>query len=279
VIRSVVAFLAAASTSLCVIFLPLALGYALIRKTRAAWIVATAFYAGLALQLAVVLHTHNEVLGGVPHQSVFTLVKTTVVRVFAMFLIGPNGIAAFAGHEILLILGSTFCVGIILGVLLPGTSLKSQMVAIVLIAYSVVSFAAPVWYRSNFAFFGQYLAPSRYSVIPVLLLASGVAVLVTATGSGRAQVGSALFVTSMLVLIFIGFSVTNLRSPGPNWSSSASRTYLSGCLGKAPNKIVEVQTENEGAAMRLVVSHWDWRQHFPVIVQCRDLGPSRVSSS
>ena len=239
VIRSIVAFLAAASTSLCVIFLPLALGYASIRKTRATWIVTAVFCAGLAVQATVVMHTRSDARHDdfFRHSSLLVLVKTTAVRVFAMFLIGPKGITVLADHEALLILGSTFCMGVIFGVLLPGTSQMSRSVAVILVAYTVISFAATVWYRNYFGSVGQqYFSPNRYSVIPVMLLASGVAILVTPVGLGRTRIGRYLFVSYALLLILVGFSVTNVRSASPNWSASVGRAYVSDCLGPAPTR-------------------------------------------
>jgi hypothetical protein len=274
VIRSTLVFLAATSIIICVLFLPLALGFALIRKTRATWVVAASLCAGLAIQAVVVLHTRRNIVEPAGfehirsiqwlfgHPSLSLLARFSGVRVFAMFLTGDKGISSdWRSHDDLLILSSTVCVCLILIVLFPGAGRKRQALAAVLIAYALISFVAPVWYGeiANSGF--------RYSVIPVMMLASAMAVLIAPAGTQRsrivARVGRPLFVAYVLVLTITGFSVTNVRSAGPSWSESMTHVQQTQCIGAGPNKLVQVPTQQPNFAFGNNV--------FPVILPCRDL--------
>lgn len=131
----------------------------------------------------------------------------------------------WVSHGGSLILVSTICVALIFAVLFPGAGRRSQTLAVALLFYAVVTFVIPVWY------FGLDLSLSayRYSVVPVMMLASAIAVLVAPVGPGKertiATVGRPVFVGFVVVSVLVGFSVTNLRSRGPNWSTSLSQTY------------------------------------------------------
>ena len=276
VTRSVVVFFAATSTVLCVMFLPLALGCALIRKTRETWVVVATFCVGIGVQAVVVLNTRRDFAvepAGLEHiqsiqwffghPSASLLARFTGVRVFAMFLIGDKWISAdWRNHDGVLIIGSTICVGVILAVLLPGAGRKSQALAAVLVAYAVITFVVPLWYS------GIGRSGLRYSVIPVMMLASAVAVLVAPSGSGRsltrARVDATLFVIYALVLTITGFSVTNLRSQGLNWSNSVTHIQQTQCVGASPDKLVRVPT---------VPPEFLSGEFFPVTLPCRDLSP------
>jgi hypothetical protein len=259
VVRSIVAFLAATSTSLCFFFIPVALGWVLIRRTRAAGAVAVAFGAGLAVQAAVVLNT-KEIVSFIPQS--FTDVRRTAagildatgVHVFATFLIGESAQPrpGFPDNQLLAI-GSVVVVGVILARLLVGAERKRQLLAVVFVAYAVVVFVTPAWSRQSEA--------TRYSVIPVMLLASAVAVLVADPTRQRsrwiARVGPPLFVAQVLVVTIIGFSVTNYRSESPVWSNSVTFTSETECHGASPNKVVGVKT--------------DYLNAWPIDLTCRDL--------
>ncbi len=113
------------------------------------------------------------------------------------------------------------------------------MLAVVFVSYAVICFVVPTWSRQE--------APSRYSVIPVMMLADAVAVLVADTGRRRnpwvTRIAPPLFVAQILLLTVIGFSVTSYRSEDPQWSKSVTSTSQTRCDGASPNKLVEVQTD------------------------------------
>jgi hypothetical protein len=260
-LRSIVAFLAATSTSLCFLFLPLVVGFVLIRRTRAARIAAAAFGAGLTIQVAVVLHT-KDVVSYIPHsflsvqRSFSGITSVTGVKVFATFLIGTKGTSTpWLNRHQFLAIGSIVCFSLILLLLLVGAARKNQVLAVVFASYAVVCFVVPAWSRQE--------APSRYSVIPVMMLASAVAVLVADTSRRRnlwvTRIGRPLFVAQILLLTIIGFSVTTYRSENLQWSNSVTSTSHTRCDGASPNKLVEVPT--------------DQQNYWPVTLPCRDLRP------
>lgn len=255
-IRGVVAVLAAASSSLSFLLLPLALGWLLIRRTRAAVEVAAAFCAGLVVQGLVSLYTTSN---GANLPSSFHSVDRTVgaisndtgLDVFSTYVFGAHGLT---GHHLLAITGTLLTVAI-LAVLLIGAGRTHQLLAVVFVAYAAIMFVAPAWNRQT--------ASYRYSVIPVMLLASAVALLVAdptrTRGQLIARVGRWLFVAQIVVVTVIGFSGTDYRSESPNWSGSVTYTSHVTCHGVSPNRLVEVRTD--------VYNFW------PVTLPCRYVSP------
>ena len=69
VLRSVLAFFGATSSALCLIFIPLALGWLVYRRTRSALIVVVSFFVGVAIQGAVTLSS-PPVANGVHSSSI-----------------------------------------------------------------------------------------------------------------------------------------------------------------------------------------------------------------
>jgi peptidoglycan/LPS O-acetylase OafA/YrhL len=129
------------------------------------------------------------------------------------------------------------------------------MLALIFLAYSIVTFLAPVWDRRDVA--------SRYSVMPAILLASALAVLLADPTRSRdtwvTRIGRPLFVAWVVGLTVIGFSITNYRSQDPTWSNSVTLTYTTQCRHKPPDTIVEVRTDAYNA--------------WPVALPCKDLMP------
>ena len=87
VARSGVAFLAATSTVLCVVYLPLALLALVARRTRANLVVTGSFVVGLVVQAGVMAHTVGQTTEG---GSVAVLGREMSLRVFWFLLIGPR---------------------------------------------------------------------------------------------------------------------------------------------------------------------------------------------
>jgi len=256
VARSAVVFLAASSTSLCFLFLPLAIGFVVLRRTWATGVVATVFAAGLTLQAAVVLHT-KDIVSFIPkgfltvHRTLTGITDATGLHVFATFLIGTST-NWLAQHD-LLVYGSIILFVAITVFLLRGAERQRQLVAVVFVAYALITFVAPVWSRRD--------AAPRYSVVPLLLLASAVAILIadpTRRGSPWiARIGPRLFVAQVLVVTVIGFTVTTYRSESPRWSASVTSAWELKCHRISSNKVVEVPTDEFNA--------------WPVGLSCRDL--------
>ena len=285
-IRSVVAFAAATSTPLTALYFPLAVANALRRRTRSALIVSGAFATGLALQAVVVLHTGP---GSAPVRRSFArLAELVGVRVFAEYLIGDKAISAlwtvaprWVGVLAPLIFALAFAA------LVSRADRRHAILAAVFAVYAVLLFVVPVWGRGTnavllssheprMAFVGQTLGAAsshpgdeyifsalRYSVVPVFLLASALAILVGVSASSRMdaviRVGHALFVAQAVVLLVVGFSVRGPRSERLDWSASRRSTYRAQCIGRSPDKRVEVRTE-PGLFIE-----------YPVVLRCGDL--------
>jgi hypothetical protein len=266
-VRSVVALLAATSTALCVVFVPLAIGFAAVRRTRAAWVVAGSFCVGLTVQAAVVLHTETPAFPNQgPHPGAVSLVYSTSVRVFAIFLVGNRGAsAAWDAFRPLLLTGSTVLVAVLFAAALVGAQQRRQVLAVVLAAYGVISFVVPVWGRrvhEGALGFGLVYDVSRFSVIPVMMLASAFAVLVTSPGRRAARVAQWIFIVQVVAVTLTSFSVTNLRSTSPAWSASVEETYRRDCMETPSNRLVHVPIIRQGLFPP---------GFFQVTVTCRDL--------
>jgi hypothetical protein len=285
--RSTVAFFASAATSLTFVYLPLALACALVRKARGTWIVAASFTVGLALQGLVALHATNTNRARIA-RSFSRLVGLTSLRVFGEYFVGDKGVGAlWRDYRIALIVLAPIGFAVIFVVLVWGADRTSRVVSSVFVAYALVIFAVPIWGRGTdvitvslyehnalLAFrnprLSGVLLPNptgspyysialRYSVIPVFLLASAIAVLV-ATGHrpnpAFERVASWLFVAQIVVITVIGFSVTNARSGGPTWSAAVAYVYNTECRGRSPDTMVKIATPTE---------------IYPVFARCRDL--------
>jgi hypothetical protein len=288
VARATVVFLGAAATAVSALFLPLAFVLALFRRTRGTWAVTVMFCLGLIVQGVVALHPDPShfALGGVRSPS--RLAGLTSVRVFGEFLVGDKGIGAlWVDYRKALIVAAPLCIALILTLLFRRAGREYQALAGVFVMYAVVMFVVPVWERGTSAvlvsqkeaalvsaflrphFTGVFLPnPTRsryvthglrYSVVPVFLLASALAILV-ATGDPRRSriehVCRLLFVTQVVLLTVIGLSITNGRSGGPSWATTVDEAYASQCHHRPLHRSVTIQT-----ATGL----------FPVVVRCSDI--------
>jgi hypothetical protein len=264
--RSVVAFLAATSMPVSAVFLPLALGVALARRTRATWIVGGAFAAGLVVQGVVVLTARDslQTLDSRPGE----LLELLWVRVFAVFLLGIKWTnSLWNADPELLILGAPLVTAAIFAVLVPRAGRRAQVLAAIFLAYAPIAFVIPVWGRGTtyVTFFGSPNPSAgnlRYSVIPTMLLSSAAAVLIAPSGPGAsrlvARVGRPSFIAHVLVLILVGFSIRNARSWTPSWSSLVEERYEAECVGASLDTLVTIP-----GALGL----------FPVTLPCRHLRP------
>ena len=157
-VRGGVVFLAATSSALSLLFVPLALAYAIWRKTRATWTVVGTFGAGLLLQLLVMSRSPrndaepaawrhiSSIQWMFGHPSLSLLACYTGLRVFVEFVTGGKGAPSDWRHgDGLLILVSTLCCVVILALLLPGAGRRTQALAATFVAYAIGMFAVTVW--------------------------------------------------------------------------------------------------------------------------------------
>ena len=259
VLYSVMAFLGATSTSLCFAFLPLAIGYALWRRTRARIVVAGAFVAGLVVQGLVDLHSWGAPLRYLPGasvdvpRSISSVADVFGYQVVGTYLFGNRGTQSrwLVDHGLLAIVATIIFVAI-LAVLLAGVDRQRQALSLVFVGYSAVFLVMPVWVR-------QAVQP-RYTVVPIFLLASSLAVLVAARNKSRTElarrVWSTVFVAQILLVTCIGFSVTNYRSLSPSWSTSVAEAQAT-CASVRASTIVTLRADAFNV--------------YPVKLPCRDL--------
>jgi hypothetical protein len=122
-----------------------------------------------------------------------------------------------------------------------GAARAAQGLAATFVFYALLLFAVAAWES------GLGASGLRYSVLPVFLLASAIAVLVAYPGPERARriavVGRPLFVAYVVITIVIGFSVTNARSAAPTWQGALTSAYQEHCIGAQPDKLVVIPTE------------------------------------
>jgi hypothetical protein len=99
----------------------------------------------------------------------------------------------------------------------------------------------------------------RFSVVPVLLVASAFAITISSKRRASRPTGTllrALFVAHVAVLVVVGFSVSNPRSNGPGWHDELAHAAARDCANAPPDAPVRVETPM-------------WL--FPVEVTCDDL--------
>jgi hypothetical protein len=236
-LRSVVAFVSATATALTAVFLPLALAVAVVRRRRPDWVVLGSFCAGLVLQFAVVTHTRDTR----PHTTVrqaATLPEAIGVKVFALLLLGQRGVEAlWAARSTVAVVAPLLVLGLLV-LFGRGIDRRQQVLAGVFVAFAFVTYVVPVWGRGtnhialtltgNSVFgpghVGQYNpAATRYSVVPMLLLAGALAVVFGSRRRGRVATRRALeraFVVWVAAVTIVGFRVENPRSLGPSWPTS-----------------------------------------------------------
>jgi hypothetical protein len=274
VLRGAVAFASATATALSVVFLPLAIGWAVIRRRRPTWIVVAAFCAGLLLQFAVVFHTHDTRPRTTVRQA-SKLPEIIGVKVFALFLVGERGISSVWSQRATLAVVAPLVVLVGLAALLPGIGRRKQGVVAAFVALALASFLVPVWARGTnqvalvlplHSIFGSAQAgrysqgATRYSVVPILLLAGAAAIVLGARRPDRPKlsaVSRVVFVTWIVVVTLIGYPVTNPRSWGPRWSTSVVASYRAHCLGASPSSKYKVAVPNHSVNPAVVLSCHD----------------------
>ena len=230
--RMMAVFLAATATTLSVIFVPLAIGWVIVRRTRSAVVVAATFFVGLAVQGSVILVSQNTALPRAA-SSFGELRDEIAVHVFAVLLLGARWIPSlWQANWWALVTVSTVVVVAILAALFPGAGRRAEALAGVLLFYAMVAFAFADVGRGTHLIGLRELTPrsggsERYSVIPVFLMASAAAVLVDPKSRAVAAGGTdpaPLLVAQIVVVTLVSFPATTIRSGGPDWRASLATT-------------------------------------------------------
>jgi hypothetical protein len=274
VLRGGVAFASATATALAAVFLPLAIGWAVVRRRRPTWIVVSAFCAGLLVQFAVVTHTRDTRPRTTIRQA-SKLPEIVGIKVFALFLVGERGIRAVWDQRATLAVAAPLVVLVGLAALLPGIGRRKQGVVVAFVVLALAAFVVPVWGRGTnqvalalplHSIFGAAQAghyspmATRYSVVPILLLAGAAAIVLGARRPDRpslSAVARVAFVTWVVAITLVGFTVTNPRSWGPQWSTSVQASYRAHCLRAAPSATFDVAVPNHSVNPEVVLSCHD----------------------
>ena len=250
VIRAIVAFLAATATALSFVFLPLAIGWVVVRRTRSALVVASSFAAGLAVQGLVMLHTPERtslVYGN--SRSLAQLRDGISVRVFGEFLTGPNPLHPLWLHDWrALVIGAPAVTLLLLAVALLGAGRRAQLMAATLAACAVATFSLAIWSRGTWELFLREGAPladatMRYSVVPVFLLASAFMVALAPVGVGRrpaARWASWVLVAQLCVVMVVNFPTHTIDSHQTSWHREVSRIYVTRCDARPTGRLVTI---------------------------------------
>ncbi|MGZ4681403.1 MAG: hypothetical protein ACXV8G_02955 [Acidimicrobiales bacterium] len=268
VARSAVAFLAATSTALSFLFLPLALVVVVTRRSRATLVVLGSFAVGLVLQAFVTLNSpglrtfSNEVTD---------LVRGLGIRVFWFSMIGVR-ITTWIGSSPPL--GFAVAGAVVLGglfvLMARGSSRRARLAALVLGVTAVLVFVVPLWVRGTLILaeaegFAATQRYQRYSVIPIFLLLAAAMVLLddpSRTPVRWVRVAKIVLVAQILLLVAVDFSGSNGRSyldegkPYPRWTELVDTAW---------NKCDRQPSDRE---IDIPASFF-----FSVTVTCSDLAP------
>lgn len=273
-LRSVLAFLGATSSALCLLFIPLGIGWLVYRRTRSALIVVVSFLVGVAIQGAVTLSS-PPVANGVHSTSI--LLDGISVRVFGVFLIGSRWEADWwrASWSSLAIVGPLVTLAL-LAIFSIGAGRRAVVTAWVFTVIAIILFAVPAWGRGTY-YLGlvpggsDMWTESRFSVAPVMLLASAFAILIAptrATDRRTAQrIGLPAFAGWTAVLLVACFSLSTYRGTDPSWMGRVDQVLASKCVGRPPSTIVTVPNEvgPSGPYPKLPTGY------YPLIVHCSNL--------
>ncbi len=220
---------AATGTVASVVFVPLALGVALLRRTRAAMAVLACLLGGLVIQAVVAAAPDAPRFVRIDRSPV-DLVRATPARVFGSPLVGHDLAAElWTDHGRWFSVVATLVVLVALVAVGWGAQRPAQIVAALLVVHALVVFAFVVEGRGTQemhrgAAFNAF-AHSRFSYVPAVLLAGAFAVLASrrredAARSGRwAQV---LLVAHAAAVIAVSFGDVGYRGVSRDWRDSVA---------------------------------------------------------
>jgi hypothetical protein len=264
VARSIVVFLAATSTPLVALIVPLAIGWAIYRRTRSSYVVGGAMAAGLVVQAISVLTSENPATahGG----SVAEIRDRVAFRVFGEIAVGPRWASQlWLSNWRALEVGSVLVFFVIFALVFPGAGRRAQALASTFVAYGIATFVVPLWGRGAEIIPGKeggamWNLTMRFSVAPCFLLVSALAMLLAsperAARSLRVEVTKWVVVAQVLLLMAVNFRTRGFVSGETDWHQQVAAVYEQDCRGKPSNAVVTIP---EG--------------YYPVMATCADLAP------
>jgi len=219
-LAALIAFLGATSTSVAVIFLPVAVWAVWARRDRSTLVITGSFAAGLLLQAVAYLSTSDHGPTGQAHG----LPTLYVARVLGVVAVGVRGAQDLwnAGGRALLFPFALVLLALV-GALVVFTRGTPRTLGLVTAGYSVVLFAAPLAIRGTAAMTLGHVwtdGAQRYAVLPVLFLIASLAITVSHLSfSSRARLVLACLLTAQLVIVtaLTIHTRNSSRSNGPEW--------------------------------------------------------------
>jgi hypothetical protein len=276
VLRAIVVFLAATSSELSLIFVPLAVGWWLYRRTRSALTVGVVFLAGVVVQMVVTSATrgplaqHYKLATAVPD-----LLRDISVRVFGVFLFGTNWEADLwhASWVVLVIIGPVLVVTFF-GLLMPGAGRRAQVMSGAFVLLAMAAFSTSVWGRGLPSLLLTAGHPDsegyiRFSTPAIMFMASAFAIVMAPVGAAafeaKRRIAVVAFVVQITVLAVVCFSVVNARGYDTPWVGRVERAVTEHCIDRTGSKLVTIP--NTG-----VSSYFGGPQGlFPVTVHCSNV--------
>jgi len=223
-----VAFFAATSNALSLLYLPMAAFLIWRRRDRPTVVVAGAFVTGCVLQCLVSLSASDTTPPSQRHLA--DLPGIYLVRALGSGLVGehwlPDVWSAIGWG--LAVIGGVFLVAA-LALLVPRCKGDQQILGALTVGYSILMYVAPVYDRSTVGLRIESGEPfialsTRYTTLSMWLLASGLFVLVS---GARMKRQTRVVITSIVAIHFallavVGFRGTNPRSTGTEWKPSVA---------------------------------------------------------
>lgn len=238
VARSAVLVATALTTTLAVVYLPLALLLAWQRRrSRGELSAFGSFVIAMAAQIALDRSTPTGDLV----RSGRDLAEVYFVRVLGSATIGERWLERL-WTQVHFRLGIALAIGFAAFFILVGRKVRpsERWVPLLAIGASALLFAVPVWIRGTEAMRLQQaftLNGSRYVIVPALLLVSAAALAVESTGSRWLR---SLLALQMVVVLVTSLGLANPRSEGPRWRKAVAEAQLA-CSSQAPDAEVGVQ--------------------------------------
>jgi hypothetical protein len=264
VTRSVVVVLAAMSTPLVALYVPLAIGWAIYRRTRSSFVVGGALAAGLVVQAISVVATTNPYA---PRSGTLAEFRDRLTfRVFGELAVGPRWASQlWLDNWRTLEVSAVLVFVVVFALAFPGAGRRAQVLASTFAAYGIATFLVPLWGRGVGMIPGSEGGPMlrltmRFSVAPCFLLASALALLFAsperAVRSLRVEVTKWVVVAQIVLLMAVNFRAPAFVSRQGVWHEQVADAYEQQCRGAPPDTVVTVP---EG--------------YYPVTATCGDLAP------
>ena len=250
--------LAALSSVLALLYLPLVALLAWKRRDRRSRTVLACFALGAAIQGVFVVTASDPS----PREAtnLADLLPIYSERVLGSALLGERDLGRTwndIGYGVGIV--AAVVVAVAIGVLVTHTRGAHRCLGAITVGYSVVLYLVPVAIRGTVHLeleAGAYGPTStRFSAISILLLLSGFAIFLDGarlSATGR-KVAVSIFVAQFVIVAVVGFRGTNGRSGGPAWPAAVAAAEVT-CRGRPTPDRVQIPITPPGWSVELSCS-------------------------